>query len=175
MKGHLSNEELTEYLLGSGQSATAEHIASCAECRGEAERVAKALNAFKTWAHEESSKQAAVNVWAVAPARQSRARRSVFAWSATAAMTVFALALVLMLSHPHSGVPAQGNPGQLASANGQTPVTQVAEPRQQISDDQLLLEVQQALDSSVPDALEPAALLASERNRVLEKTETRNQ
>src|SRR5512142_2479256 len=106
---HLRNQELTEYLIGTGQSATMEHIASCSECRKEAERVAKALSAFKTWAHEESSKQSVVNVWAKAPGRAVHARRGVFAWSAIAAMTVSVLALVLVLDHPHSGVPAHGH------------------------------------------------------------------
>ncbi len=175
MKVHLSNQEFTEYLLGTGQSSTTEHIASCAECLQEAERVARALNAFKTWAHEESEKQVAVNVWAKAPVRVAQARRSVFAWSAAAAMTVAALALMLMLRHPHSGVPTQGTPGQIVVTNAKAPVTQVVQSQQQVSDDQLLLEVEQALDSSVPAALQPAAVLALDRNRVLQQTETRNQ
>ncbi len=164
MKGHLSNDEFTEHLLGAGQSATEEHLASCAECREEAARVARALGAFKVWAREESSKQAAVNVWAVSLSQRKHVPRGVLAWAGTIGMTVITAMLLLVLGNPHVSPPKPAGPNVGHQVQSQ-----------QESDDQLLLEVQAALDSNVPRALAPAAMLASERNRVIQETATRNQ
>ena len=164
MKGHLSNDEFTEHLLGAGQSATEEHLASCAECRAEAERVASALGAYKMWAHEESEKQQSVNVWAFSFAQPKHARRGVLAWAGTVGMTVIAAMLLLVLGNPDGSPPKPVGP----NVGHQVQL-------QEESDDQLLVEVQATLDRTVPRALAPAAILASERNRVIQETATRNQ
>jgi hypothetical protein len=157
MNVHLSNDEFTDHLLGTGQGTTAEHVQACAECGAEAERVARSLNAFKVWVHQRAAaEEPKLNVFSFAERRDKRSFVMWFSASAVLALTLIAFAL--MMSPTQAPKPAVAQSGSQPDA-----------------DDALLMEVQQDLDRSVPRALEPAAMLAAERNRVIRETRTRNQ
>lgn len=157
MSGHLSNDEFTDHLLGTAQGPTTEHIRSCAECGAEAERVARSLNAFKTWVcREASAQEPTLNVFGFAARKEKRSFVMWFSWSAVLALIVIAGALMM--------TPTQSTKPEVAQSSSQPD-----------ADDALLMEVQQDLDRSVPQALAPAAMLAAERNRVIQETRVRNQ
>lgn len=157
MNGHLSNDEFTDHLLGTEQGTATEHLGSCAECGDEVDRVAHSLNAFKAWVHQRAAtEEPKLNVFGLAAAKEKRSFVMWFSWSAVLALIVIAAALML--------TPRHGPAPQAVQSSSQPD-----------ADDALLMEVQQDLDRSVPEALAPAAMLAAERNRVIQETRVRNQ
>jgi hypothetical protein len=155
--GHLNDDQLTEYLLGEAQAATAQHLQSCAECSSEAERVKRSLHSFKAWTHEQAVVQEPkLNVFSLASRVENRSFTLWFSWSAVLALIVIAFALMI--------TPAKSPAPEVVQSSSQPD-----------ADDALLMEVQQDLDRNVPQALAPAALLAAERNRVIEESRVRNQ
>src|SRR5262245_44447258 len=78
-------------------------------------------------------------------ARLARPRRASTLWTMSAAAACVAL-LILQLREPR--LPERGSPD---------------------ADEQLLVAVEQSLERRIPDALEPAALLAAEMNKAAEQ------
>jgi hypothetical protein len=153
---HVNDDELAEYLAGEAQAATAQHLQSCSTCSSEAALVKQSLQSFKAWTHQRAAaEQPKLKVFSFASRVENRSFTLWFSWSAVLALIVIALGLMVTPS--------------------QKPIPQAVQSSQPDADDALLMEVQQDLDRSVPQALAPAAMLAAERNRVIRETRVRNQ
>jgi len=154
---HLSESELNASLWEKDEdepaSSIAEHLASCADCRRERDLIAGALEDFRA-----DSQQLAARdefFWSAQHARiesriATRTHQAVpsLAWS----MLVGLIVLSVFLLKP-AKPPIVPQPAYHQAANYQDP------------DYALLVEVEQTVNSEVPDALAPATLLAYEMNR----------
>ena len=142
MKQHLSDDELSELLLTPRASNV--HLATCASCRAELERMRRVLGelpslvsvvAQNTDAFWETQRTA---IWTDIVTLQARKQFPVLAWALAAAVLVVA---GLLLSIAPSPAPTRAE----------------ADP-----DHEFMIQLERTLQSEVPQALEPAALLARE-------------
>ena len=142
MKRHLTNQELSELLLS--PQASNIHLATCASCRAEQERLRRVLGelpslvrvvAQNTDAFWEKQRTA---IWADIVTLQPRKQFSVLAWALGTAVLVVAGLLLSIAPAP-------------------TPSRAETDP-----DHELMIQLERTLQSEVPQALEPAALLARE-------------
>jgi len=148
---HLSEEQWTAALLNEDREART-HIAECAECAAEEQRLRAALAGYGEEAREAAQRPAAFWAWqrdAIAgrlAAQRTPARRLV--WAGTLALVILLAAAVVRQAPPQ---PAAVDP-----------------------DEALLVDVQRSLRREVPATLAPATLLANEMNRAAEAYENRN-
>jgi anti-sigma factor RsiW len=143
MQAHLSEEQIFEALLGGDNAPAREHLAACAACAGELDRLRRATAALRDsartqaeqpepfWTRQRRSSASRVSAHAVRP----------LTWAAALAAAVLAAAL---LQEPRPAAP----------------VTPTADP-----DQALLVSVERAVNRQVPQALAPAALLTQEISR----------
>jgi hypothetical protein len=143
IRAHLTDEELAEAVSNPGKGLVA-HLDVCDSCRMEVGRLRRALDAgLLEAAPPEDFWQRQRNVIQdrVAVAEQPRGRRvTPLAWAALAATIAF---------------------GTLWLNDSEKPV----HPQQsqiQVDDQELMIAVERAVQSDVPEALEPASLLAQE-------------
>jgi hypothetical protein len=149
MNGHLSNEQWAAAILHQNDEAAAKHLAECATCREEVKSFAGAVGA----AHAQARKvmEQPETFW-----RQQResicarvaASDFIHPWRRWIWVTATVM-LILLAS-------------TLLSRNNAPPTPSVA---QTDPDDALLLSVQQSIQSDLPQALKPAALLTAEIDR----------
>ena len=153
MNSHLNEEQFTEWLLGTNERETAEHLAACDTCRAESESLRTAIAGYREAANQAAERDAAF--WA----RQrhtihSRNRSQRFVpyirWAAAAVMVLVVLAAFVLTRSPQ--------PAQRA--------------KNDLSDDALLQQVENSLDRSYPAALAPAVLIDQERSRALSSVST---
>ena len=142
MKQHFSDEELSELLLA--PQASNIHLATCASCRGEHDRLRRVLaelpslarvvaqNADAFWEKQRTA------IWADIVKVKPRKENPTLAWALGAAVLVVASLLLSVAPDP---VPTR------AAAD---------------TDHELMIQLERTLQSEVPEALEPAALLARE-------------
>ena len=142
MKQHLSDDELSELLLTPRASNV--HLATCASCRAELERMRRVLGelpslvsvvALNTDAFWETQRTA---IWTDIVTLQPRKEFPVLAWASVAAVVVVGGLL-------------------LSIAPGPIRTRAEADP-----DHEFMIQLERTLQSEVPQALEPAALLARE-------------
>lgn len=143
MTTHLSDEQLTEVLLGSANEETAGHVRDCAACRAEAGDIREMIAEYTQLARAQADARVLppINVRHKPVQNFSPQRLS---WAASFALLAVAVFLLMMTPSPRR-----------VSA----PVAD--------ADDALLIDIQEDLTREVPEALEPAAMLAAERNRVI--------
>jgi anti-sigma factor RsiW len=144
MTTHLSDEQLTEVLLGSANEETAGHVRDCAACRAEAGDIREMIAEYTQLARAQADARV------LPPINVSRKQVQNFSpqrlsWVASFALLAVAVFMLMMTPSPRRPVSA--------------PV--------QDADDALLVDIQEDLAREVPEALEPAAALAAERNRVI--------
>ena len=149
MKMHLSEEQFEQVISGSQAEAdAAAHLTECAECAAEAERMRAALREF------------------AASARMAGERPEGF-W------TRQCQAIAARLGE--SGTPSRGLQWAVSLAAvvllALTLVPRTPPRVEQDPDDALLRDVQRSLRRQVPQALEPAALLAQELDRAAQNAE----
>ena len=149
MKGHLSDEQWAAAVLDEKDAATAQHLSECPGCRAELISAAAAVDAARThtreitelpeafWRKQREAVHARVERRDIAPSWKR--------WVWVTATIMLILCASIMLSH-----------------NSTPSVQSVASTD---ADDELLLSVQQAIQSDLPHALRPAALLTSEIDR----------
>jgi hypothetical protein len=142
MKQHLSDEELSELLLTPPASNV--HLATCASCRAEQDRLRRVLaelpslvrvvaqNSDAFWDKQRTA------IWANIVTLQPRKQFPILACALGAAVLVVA---GLLLSTAHAPAPTRAE----------------TDP-----DHELMIQLERTLQSEVPEALEPAALLARE-------------
>jgi len=142
MKQHLSDEELSELLLA--PPASNAHLATCASCRTEQDRMRRILGELpslaRVVAHNTDTfwekQRTAILADIVAP--QSRKQFPILVWTLGVAVLVVAGLL-------------------LSTAPAPAPTRAETDP-----DHELMIQLERTLQSAVPQALEPAALLARE-------------
>ena len=152
MNGHLSNEQWEAAVLHQSNEAAVKHLADCAACRGEVKSFTGAAEAAQVQARkvmgqpETFWQQQREGISARVAARDFAHPRKRLIWVAAA------MVLILLAS-------------SLLSRNDAPPTPSMA---QTDPDDALLLSVQQSIQSDLPQALRPAALLTAEIDRASE-------
>jgi hypothetical protein len=149
MNGHLSNEQWAAAVLNENDEAVVNHLAECATCREEVRSFAAAAGAAQAQTHKVVKQPEAF--W-------RRQRESISARLAACDLThpwkrwiwVTATVMLILLA------------STLLSRNSAPPIQTATQPD---PDDVLLLSVQRSIQSDLPQALRPAALLAQEIDR----------
>jgi hypothetical protein len=143
IRAHLNEEELVEALGNPGKGLVA-HLDSCDSCRKEVGRLRRALNAGlleATPPEDFWQRQRDAIRERIAVAEEGRVQRVPrLAWAALAATVALG---TLWMSD--SGRPVRTQQSQI-----------------QVDDQELMIAVEHAVQSDVPEALEPASLLAQE-------------
>lgn len=164
MTPHLNHEQLCDLLIASRESdahlltspdleRSREHVTQCAICAGELDTLSQSLLLFRSTAHAWAShawqnQAIAVNRNAASASHGSRLFRQLrpALWGAAAAAAILAVALPLHFQHRLT-IPASPQA---------TIIAPVAQSTAQ-SDEALLEEINQTLDSSVPTPMQPLA------------------
>jgi hypothetical protein len=141
MTQHLTDADLSEVLLDRSPGSNA-HLATCSSCRAEQERVRRILEELPALTHTVAQNTDAfwehqrTAIWANIDSVKPR-KFPVLAWASAAAVLV---AATLLFS-----------------------IAPTVPPRAEVdSDHELMIQLERTLQSEVPVALEPAALLARE-------------
>ena len=146
-----SHEPLVERALIGFDLAAEHHLANCEPCQRERERVQEVLNLFGA-AKRESANRPEI-FWEqqaarIRSARNEQVKRSRLALSLTPGLAVLLLLGVALITRAPKVNPTQ------------TPIRTAAGP--QISDQDLLMEVERAVQSGTPLSLEPATLMVED-------------
>ena len=149
MNNHLSEDQITEWALGTSDEYVLRHLDTCAACSREAEELRSALTGFRDAVHATARRD--LSFWR---SQQLVVRRRLLAqdwyplhWAWVLAMVVVLITAILLTRAP--SVP-KNYPSEDA-------------------DNALLQAVQRDLSRDVPQALAPAVLIAEERNEILSK------
>ena len=165
-----SHDPLVDQVLVGFDLAAEHHIANCAPCQDERERIEDALRQFAAANRDYAMRPE--SFWERQAARiraasiQSRQRSKI-----TMAL-VPSLVVLLLMAFAVLGRAPGGHPVETTNRAVQPPMLQTD------SDHELLLQVERAMQSDTPLALEPATLMVEERdnwpvNTTLERKETR--
>ena len=142
MKQHLTNQELSELLLA--PQASNVHLATCASCRAKQERLRRVLAELPSLARVAAQNTDAfwekqrTAIWVDIVTLQSRKQFPILARALGTAVLVVGGLL-------------------LGTAPAPAPTRAQTDP-----DHELMIQLERTLQSEVPEALEPAALLARE-------------
>lgn len=139
MSAHLTDEELTDNLLGVSSLTVNAHLLNCPTCANELQQMKGAMAGFRAAAHAWSEN--AVAVERPVPLADTFPKRSLFAgWAlAAAAMILFAAGFAFYVRE--------------YQAQNRTSLAQVASPAPGISDSQSQIEKDNALLSQVNSEL----------------------
>ena len=149
MNGHLNDEQWAAAVLNENDQETAKHLAECATCRDEVKSFASVAGEIqsqsrKTWEHPEAYwRRQREGISARLPRRDFTFPWKRWVWvTATVMLVLLASTMLFHNRAPRVQTAAQTDP-----------------------DDALLLSVQQSIQSDLPQALRPAALLTEEIGR----------
>jgi hypothetical protein len=145
MSSHLNDNELAEVLAGNTSQTVMAHLGVCPECSFEARQLSDAITSFRE----------GLSSVAVQPRRRHVRHRLLAGGPVLRFAGAFALLLMLA--------------GGIALDN-RSPRMQSAAPAPQVSDAELLNEVQSELTADSPAALQPAAYLADQRQELLQSS-----
>ena len=147
MNNHLSEDQITEWVLGTSGEFVLRHLETCPACSVEAEELRRTISNFRDSVH--TTAQRDQSFWRN---QQLALRERVSArdwyplhWAWAAAMVMVLIAAIFLTRAPNT-------PQNYASED---------------ADKALLQEVQGDLAREVPEALAPAVLIAEERNEIL--------
>jgi hypothetical protein len=147
MNNHLSEDQITEWVLGTGDEYVRRHLETCEVCSVEAEELRRTISSFRDSIH--ATAQRDQSFWRD---QQLALRERVSArdwyplhWAWAVAMVMVLITAVFLTRTPNT---PQNNANEDA-------------------DKVLLQEVQGDLAREVPEALAPAVLIAEERNEIL--------
>lgn len=155
-----THDPLVDRALVGFDLAAEHHLANCQPCQHERERVEEALRMFSAANREYANRPE--SFWEqqasrIRVARNERTRKSTAALALTPGLAVLLLIGAALLSR------APNSPPSVAlSPSG---VTTVKPDR--LSDHELLLEVERAVQSDTPLSLEPAMLMVEENDGVM--------
>jgi hypothetical protein len=146
-----SHEPLVERALVGFDLAAEHHLAGCEPCQTEREKVQEALQLFSTAQREAANRPE--SFWEqqaarIRSARNESGKRARIGLALTPGLAVFLLIGIALLTRGPHGRP---KPGPSASA-----------PVRSLSDHELLVEVERAMQSDTPLSLEPANLMVEE-------------
>lgn len=156
MGEHLDDNQWLELANAEGRTSAQEHLAECAECRGELERLRGSLEEYQRTARELAERPE--SFWLrqrTLIASRALGRRAMprLAWATGLAVVLLAGLLLVRQAPPAPAVAP----------------TQTAQTAQSESDSALLADVQRHVQRDVPEALQPAALLVEEMNQYAEE------
>ena len=154
MNGHWSDEQMIAWTLGERNVAMAEHLAACEACRRELAELQGALAAYRGdvqgAAAGDDSRWLRIRAGVAARANEpSHGLR----WALSGGLALLALSSGLLVAPP------QRHPSPVAH-------------KVEMSDEQLLNEIQDDLSRSAPEALAPAETLQQERAALLAQAQT---
>ena len=149
MTQHWTDEQMTAWTLGERNVEMAEHVAACGDCRRELAQLQESLAAFRG----DVQQAASADEYRWTRIRHAVASRAVepshgLRWAFTTAVALVALSVGLLVT-PHKRVVHQ-------------PVQKV-----EMSDEQLLNEINDDLSRSAPEAMAPVESLQQERASLL--------
>ena len=149
MNNHLSEDQTTEWALGTSDEHVFRHLETCAACAREADELRSALAGFRDAVHTTAGRDA--SFWKsqqlAVSERLSTQDWYPLHWAWVVAMVVVLITAILLIRTPN------------------VPKNRVSED----ADNALLQAVQRDLSREVPEALAPAVLIAEERNEILSK------
>lgn len=146
MNDHLSEEQLTEWMLGVHDEAASQHIEICSACRADVNRVESAVSRFRESIHAAARKDDAYWMRQMAGIRTSLAKnRPSLRWALVLGIAVILFVVTMVTRTPRPS----------------------RQPGADDADEALLLEIRADVNRQYPSALAPAALLAQERNQIL--------
>jgi predicted anti-sigma-YlaC factor YlaD len=149
MNGHLNDEQWAAAVLNQNDAAAANHLAECPACREEVNCFAAAAGAARAQARKVMDQPE--TFWRRQRERISNRQAGLdFAYPWRRWIWVTATVMLILLA------------STLLSRNSAPPIQTAA---QTDPDDALLLSVQRSIQSDLPRALRPAALLTQEINR----------
>jgi hypothetical protein len=150
---HWTDEQMSAWVLGERNVAMAEHLAACDECRRELAKLQGALAGYRNDVQQSvaADDYRWVRIRAGVASRAEHGSRGL-RWALTSGLALLALSLGLLVTPHRNAVP---------------PVVPV-----QMSDEQLLNEIQDDLSRSAPEALAPAETLQQERAAVLAQSQS---
>ena len=149
MSNHLSEDQITEWMLGTRDDFVSRHLATCHACSVAVEELRSAISAFRDSVHATAQRDQSFWRNQQVAIRQQASASGWYPlhWAWVAAMVMVLITAVFLMRAP--------NPDQNIATED--------------ADNALLLEVQGDLAREVPKALAPAVLIAEERNEILTK------
>ena len=147
MSKHLSEDQITEWLLGASDDFVSRHLEMCDACSAEAERLRNTISCFRDSIHATAQRD---HIFWTNQQLAMGQRASARGWYSLRWAWVAAMAMVLIAALFLTRAP---NPPQNTATED--------------ADNALLQEVQGDLAREVPKALAPAVLIAEERNEIL--------
>ena len=171
MSAHLTNEELTDNLLGVSSLTVNAHLMHCPTCTGELERMKRSISDFRgaaeAWSENHLQTANSLSVTHAAPKTSWGLGNSGFGnWMLVAvAMIVFAAGLTFYM-HNHR------NSDQAEAVRVATPVNTVETSQSQVDkgqmqkdqlekDNELLSQVDSEIAEAVPAPMQPLRLMES--------------
>ena len=152
MNNHLTEDQITEWMLGTRDALVSRHLETCDACSVEAEELRRTISCFRDSIH--AAAQRDDSYWRkqqLAISEHASARDWYpLHWAWAVAMVMVLITAIFLTRTPNS------------SQNNAT----------EDADKVLLQEVQGDLAREVPQALAPAVLIAEERNEILTNKDT---
>jgi len=151
-----THDPLVERALMGFDLAAEHHLANCQPCQDERERVEEALRLFGAAKREYANRPESFweqQAQRIRAAGNERARKSSVALMLTPGLAVLLLIGAALLSRVPNSLPS--------SAIASSPTTAKLD---RLSDHELLLEVERAVQSDTPLSLEPAMLMVEEND-----------
>jgi hypothetical protein len=155
-----THDPLVDRALVGFDLAAEHHLANCQPCQEERERVENALRLFSAANREYASRPESFweqQALRISAASNERARKSRVAMTLTPGLAVLLLVGAALLSRVPNSAPA-------VAINPSAATTVKPDP---LSDHELLLEVERAVQSDTPLSLEPAMLMVEENDSSL--------
>lgn len=147
MNNHLTDDQITEWMLGTRDALVSRHLETCAACSLEAEELRRTISGFRDSIH--AATQCDDSNWGKLHVAISE-RASTRDWYPLHWAWAVALVMVLITAIFLTRIPDASQ--KVATED---------------ADKVLLQDVQSDLSREVPEALEPAVLIDEERNEIL--------
>jgi predicted anti-sigma-YlaC factor YlaD len=165
MRAHITQEEMTELLIGTRTSTLDCHLQACAECREELERMKSSLALFRTASHA-WSETVAGEVSEIQQVLSLPRARTYASWWKLAAVTAVLL-VVFIAAYRVERTSVNNNTVRVTTPSGE-----IAESSQdQIAqDNELLAQVNSEISESVPTPMQPLQISAASSNRPSQNT-----
>jgi len=144
---HLSEDQITDWVLGNSDEFVFRHLEACEVCSGEAEELLRMISGFRDSIHAAAQREQSFWRSQQLALRERLSARDWYPlhWAWAAAMVMVLIMAIFLTRTPNA-------PQNYPSAD---------------ADKALLQEVQGDLAREVPEALAPAVLIAEERNEIL--------
>jgi hypothetical protein len=165
MSAHITQEEMTELLMGTRTSTLDCHLQACAECRDELERVKSSLALFRTashaWSERAASKTSEMQQVISLPRATSYASWWKLAAVAAVLLIVFAAAYRIKRTSPNGNTAKVTTPSTITTESSQNQIAQ---------DNELLAQVNSEISESVPTPMQPLQISAASSNSSSQNT-----